>query len=93
MSSQGIACNIVMSSLLHPSDRQPLPLQAVHEFTGYTARWWAVAPHQVILLLTGSIVWVLAQLHIDASPTAWTLQKCPLSRAEFVRVQVLIVGY
>lgn len=87
MSSQGVA----ITSLLHPSDG-PLPLQAVHEFTGYTARWWAVAPHQVIVLLTGVIGWVLAQLHIHAPPTVWTLQKCPLSRAEFVHVQVLIVA-
>lgn len=66
-------------------------LQDVQKFVGYSANWWAVALYKVLVLLTGGIVWILGQLCYHETVTLWLLQRCPLSGAQLVHVQVLFM--
>ena len=72
-------------SLGSPEARQTVPMQVVHKFVGYATVWWAVGVYRMLVLLTGGLLWILAQYYVRA--TLWTLQKRPLSSADFVLVQ------
>ena len=61
-------------------------LQVVHRFEGYSTVWWAQILYTLLLLLSLGLLWVIGVYSVRAS--LWTLQKCPLSKADYVCVQV-----
>lgn len=66
-----------------------LSLQIVRDFVGYTARAWPTVMYRFLVLVTGGVLWLLSR----HSPVvkSWSLQKCHLSQADFVRVKVTFI--
>ena len=62
-------------------------VQVVHEFVGYTTSAWAMAAYRILVVLTGGFIWMLGQ-YIPQT-TLWTMQQCPLSKAEYVHAKVI----
>ena len=68
----------------------PVMLQVVHEFVGYASAWWSQALYRVLVVLSLGLVWILSQYSVRAK--LWLLQRCPLSRADFVHAQVSVLA-
>ena len=80
-----------LSTVVNNRVRETTYLQVVHNCSGYATVWWALGIYQVLVLVTGGAAWILGRCNMHA--VLWTMQKCPLSRAEFVLVQVTSVSY
>ncbi|KAL0024457.1 hypothetical protein WJX77_006172 [Trebouxia sp. C0004] len=57
----------------------------VQQFVGYTTRRWAAVLYPLLTILTGGLLWVVGQRYLQAK--LWTLQKCSLSKAQYVHVK------
>jgi len=60
--------------------------KVVQQFVGYTTRRWATVLYPLLTILTGGLLWVVGQRYLQAR--LWTLQKCSLSKAQYVHAKV-----
>lgn len=60
--------------------------QAAQEFTGYRMPFWVHTMYVLVALMTGGLLWLLADHPLGKPP--WAMQRCHLKDAEYVLVQV-----
>ena len=61
----------------------------MQEFTGYTAKPWAIPVFFVLVVLTGGLLWVLALY--NPRTFLWAMHRCSLSKADWVHVKASLL--